>query len=219
MRGGGTSQIIEELLNKEDTTLEDLLNEDDLLQECKTLNNNKLITLYLPCCLIVLLCRSFSRDRIYQLVKYITEMPPEDATHQRGHKYPFLCSEILNCEIGAVIDAFFVKTFPQKAVVGVASANDEKNESEDPDAAKKAEKEESFEEESAESQELKEATEVTTEKSDEASGPEEAKEPLSESKEEELAEQNLTEEVKQNEASAGELPDGANKENFSGDAT
>ena len=37
-------------------------------------------------------------------------MPPEGASHSRGHKYPYLCSEILNSEISAIVDAFFVPT-------------------------------------------------------------------------------------------------------------
>ena len=34
-------------------------------------------------------------------------MPPEDSTHDRGHKYPFIASEIFNCEISKMIDLFF----------------------------------------------------------------------------------------------------------------
>ena len=50
-------------------------------------------------------------------MRYITEMPSEGASHSRGHKYPYLCSEILNSEISAVVDAFFVPTIqkPEKS--------------------------------------------------------------------------------------------------------
>jgi hypothetical protein len=36
-------------------------------------------------------------------------MPPEDASQNRGHKFPFIASEIFNCEIHALLDKFFVK--------------------------------------------------------------------------------------------------------------
>ena len=31
-------------------------------------------------------------NRVTELVNYITQMPPEDCTHDRGHKYPFLAN-------------------------------------------------------------------------------------------------------------------------------
>ena len=86
------SASIEELLNKEDCTLEDLLDDEDLIQECKNMNN-KLISF-------------FTRARIRRLIDFITVMPSEDE-HKRGHKYPYVASEIFNCEIYQVLDMFF----------------------------------------------------------------------------------------------------------------
>jgi len=34
-------------------------------------------------------------------------MPPADASHARGHKYPFLCGEIFNCELTQIMEKFF----------------------------------------------------------------------------------------------------------------
>lgn len=34
-------------------------------------------------------------------------MPPEDADKNRGHKFPFLASEIFNCELNTVLEKFF----------------------------------------------------------------------------------------------------------------
>jgi hypothetical protein len=67
------------------------------------------------------------------LVDLITVMPPEGATHNRGHKYdlirsnhyvrfPFLANEIFNCEINSLLDKFF--DAPEK----VPSAKEEKKE-------------------------------------------------------------------------------------------
>ena len=40
-------------------------------------------------------------------MEYITVMPAEDAEHKRGHKYPFVSSEIFNCEMVPMIELFF----------------------------------------------------------------------------------------------------------------
>jgi hypothetical protein len=34
-------------------------------------------------------------------------MPPADATHDRGHKLPFIASEVFNCELNKLNDLFF----------------------------------------------------------------------------------------------------------------
>lgn len=86
------SASIEELLNKDECSLEELLDDEDLIQECKNMNN-KLINF-------------FTRERIRRLIKLITVMPEVDE-HKRGHKYPYVASEIFNCEIYQVLDMFF----------------------------------------------------------------------------------------------------------------
>lgn len=42
-----------------------------------------------------------------ELVDLITQMPPVDATHDRGHKLPFIASELFNCELSKLNDLFF----------------------------------------------------------------------------------------------------------------
>lgn len=32
---------------------------------------------------------------------------PESDEHERGHKFPFVVSEILNCDCAPILDAFF----------------------------------------------------------------------------------------------------------------
>ena len=74
---------IEKKLNSPDTTLEDLLIEDDLLSEIRN-QNQKLIEF-------------FDKDKIKSLVNYIIKEPKED-NELIGHKFPFVASEILNSE-------------------------------------------------------------------------------------------------------------------------
>lgn len=74
---------IEKKLNSPNTTLEDLLIEDDLLSEIRN-QNQKLIEF-------------FDKDKIKSLVNYIIKEPKED-NELIGHKFPFVASEILNSE-------------------------------------------------------------------------------------------------------------------------
>jgi len=53
-------------------------------------------------------------------------MPPEDATHARGHKYPFLSAEIFNCELNTVLEKFFEAPEPPQP-----AKNDEAGEKSD----------------------------------------------------------------------------------------
>mmetsp|Transcript_49034 Transcript_49034/g.36108 ORF Transcript_49034/g.36108 Transcript_49034/m.36108 type:complete len:113 (+) Transcript_49034:28-366(+) len=90
-----SSTSIEEILNSADCSVERLLEDDDCLQEFKNLNEK--------------LLGYFDHYKLMKLVDLITVMPPEDATHMRGHKMPFIASEIFNCEINNILDKFFEK--------------------------------------------------------------------------------------------------------------
>jgi len=89
-RGFATSQAFEELLAKEDTTIEQVLEEEDVIQE--TRNNNAKLMEFL------------TEERIENMLLYITEEPPEDADHNRAYKYPFQVSEMLSCEPPSVME-------------------------------------------------------------------------------------------------------------------
>ena len=48
-----------------------------------------------------------NRDRLSVLISLITVFPPEDADHKRGHKHPFIASELFSCECWSILDTFF----------------------------------------------------------------------------------------------------------------
>lgn len=48
----------------------------------------------------------FKRDKLKQLIDYITAMPTEDE-HKRGHKFPFLVNEIFSLDNQKINDKFF----------------------------------------------------------------------------------------------------------------
>eukprot|EP00850_Spirogloea_muscicola_P011273 SM000069S20710 [mRNA] locus=s69:421571:428778:+ [translate_table: standard] len=87
--GLATTSPVDAILDKEEYTLEELLDEDDLIQECKALNGR-----------LVAFLRA--RSEVVKLVRYVVEEPPPDANDKRLFKYPFVACEIFTCEIDAI---------------------------------------------------------------------------------------------------------------------
>ncbi|KAF3679971.1 serine/threonine-protein phosphatase 6 regulatory subunit 3 isoform X1 [Capsicum chacoense] len=81
---------VEEVLDKENFTLEELLDEEEIIQECKALNSRLI---------------NFLRDRaqVEQLLRYIVEEPSEDADSKWKFKFPFIACEIFTCEIDVIL--------------------------------------------------------------------------------------------------------------------
>ncbi|KAF8114139.1 hypothetical protein N665_0041s0028 [Sinapis alba] len=81
---------VESILDKEDFTLEELLDEEDIIQECRALNSRLI---------------NFLRERaqVKQLLRFIVEESPEDADSKRAFKFPFISSEVLTCEIDVIL--------------------------------------------------------------------------------------------------------------------
>mmetsp|Transcript_49685 Transcript_49685/g.159963 ORF Transcript_49685/g.159963 Transcript_49685/m.159963 type:complete len:765 (-) Transcript_49685:1390-3684(-) len=85
----GTSTIDTLLSSEEGFTLEQLLDEDDLLQECKSQNTK----------LLDYLTESATAAR---LIDYVIEMPAEDDSEARRFKYPYVASEVLSCDVNSI---------------------------------------------------------------------------------------------------------------------
>ncbi|KAG1365023.1 serine/threonine-protein phosphatase 6 regulatory subunit 3, partial [Cocos nucifera] len=81
---------VDTILDKESFTLEELLDEDEIIQECKALNTRLI---------------NFLRDRaqVEQLLRYIVEEAPEDAEKKRAFKFPFIACEIFTCEVDIIL--------------------------------------------------------------------------------------------------------------------
>ena len=86
-------KTIEKKLNNQNTTLEDLLLEDNIISEFRN-QNKKLINF-------------FSKDKVKQLVDYIIKEPKEDDLI-KGHKFPFIASEILNSDEDKIVNYFIL---------------------------------------------------------------------------------------------------------------
>ncbi|KAI4306338.1 hypothetical protein L6164_029625 [Bauhinia variegata] len=90
MAGLSTASPVETILDKDNFTLEELLDEDEIIQECKALNGRLI---------------NFLRERVQveQLIRYIVEEAPEDAEKKRTFKFPFIACEIFTCEVDIIL--------------------------------------------------------------------------------------------------------------------
>lgn len=75
-------------------TLDQLLDEEEILQETKS-QNKKLISFLAQ------------QDTLRKLLGFITKEPPEGSDNKRRLKYPLLSCEILSSEVFAIFDAFY----------------------------------------------------------------------------------------------------------------
>lgn len=92
--GFHTVSAVETILDRDSFTLDELLDEEEILQEVKSQNKKLLDFLTQPATLL-------------KLFEYITKDPPEDADPKRRFKYPFLACEIVCSEIWALTESIF----------------------------------------------------------------------------------------------------------------
>ncbi|CAJ1962942.1 unnamed protein product [Sphenostylis stenocarpa] len=90
MAGLSTASPVETILDKENFTLDELLDEDEIIQECKALNSRLINFLS-------------AKAQVEQLIRYIIEEAPEDAEKKRSFKFPFIACEIFTCEVDIIL--------------------------------------------------------------------------------------------------------------------
>ncbi|KAL8167475.1 LOW QUALITY PROTEIN: hypothetical protein V2J09_008974 [Rumex salicifolius] len=78
------------ILDKDDFTLDELLEEEEIIQECKALNSRLI---------------NFLREKtqVEQLLRYVVEEPHEDSDSSRTFKFPFVACEVFTCEIDVIL--------------------------------------------------------------------------------------------------------------------
>ncbi|KAM5334681.1 serine/threonine-protein phosphatase 6 regulatory subunit 2 isoform 2-T7 [Glossophaga mutica] len=86
-----TTSHVDKLLDKEDVTLRELMDEDDILQECKAQNRKLLDFLCRPQCM-------------EELVSLVTQEPPLDMEEKVRFKYPNTACELLTCDVPQIND-------------------------------------------------------------------------------------------------------------------
>uniref|UniRef100_A0A8C9FKG6 Protein phosphatase 6 regulatory subunit 2 n=1 Tax=Pavo cristatus TaxID=9049 RepID=A0A8C9FKG6_PAVCR len=86
-----TTSHVDKLLDKEDVTLHELMDEDDILQECKAQNRK----------LLDFLCQQHCME---ELVNLITHEPPMDMDEKVRFKYPNTACELLTSDVPQIND-------------------------------------------------------------------------------------------------------------------
>uniref|UniRef100_A0A8C3GBW4 Protein phosphatase 6, regulatory subunit 2a n=1 Tax=Cyclopterus lumpus TaxID=8103 RepID=A0A8C3GBW4_CYCLU len=86
-----TTSHIDQLLDREDVTLRELMEEDDVLQECKAQNRRLLLFLSQEHCM-------------QELVSLITTEPPADLEERSRFKFPNIACELLTSDVSIIND-------------------------------------------------------------------------------------------------------------------
>ncbi|XP_024271848.1 serine/threonine-protein phosphatase 6 regulatory subunit 2 isoform X1 [Oncorhynchus tshawytscha] len=86
-----TTSHIDQLLDREDVTLRELMEEDDVLQECKAQNRRLLLFLSQDHCMT-------------ELVNLITTEPPADLEEKSRFKFPNIACELLTSDVSLIND-------------------------------------------------------------------------------------------------------------------
>jgi hypothetical protein len=88
--GLSTKSPVESVLDKDVYSLEELLDEDDIIQECKSLNGRLINFLK-------------GKLQVEALLHYVIDEPPENADNKQAFKFPFIACEIFTCEIDVIL--------------------------------------------------------------------------------------------------------------------
>ncbi|KAG9352443.1 hypothetical protein JZ751_020857 [Albula glossodonta] len=86
-----TTSHIDTLLEREDVTLTEVMDEEDVLQECKAQNRKLVDFLLQPQCM-------------EDLLTYITQEPSNDMDEKIKYKYPNISCELLTSDVGQIND-------------------------------------------------------------------------------------------------------------------
>ena len=97
-----------DILEKENFTLQELLEQDELLQEVKAQNTK----------LIDFLAKESS---VTEMIMFLTQPALANASDMRVHKYPYMSCELICCDVPELIETLVSQASPAKAgAVGVA---------------------------------------------------------------------------------------------------
>lgn len=95
VRFGNSASGIDDLLEKENLTLEELLDHEDVIQDCKFMNANLIEYLSQP-------------EVTLQLIRHVVTASPKAWNEKTAPtKYPYIASELFMCEMQSLLDTVF----------------------------------------------------------------------------------------------------------------
>ena len=173
------SKHIEKMKNNQ-LTIENILEEDDIIQDLKTNANSQFISM-------------LSNEAIRKLIDYATKMPSSD-DQKIGHKFPFNAAEILCADNSAIQERLMYENVFKESDFYEEENNEKENKEEDSKEEKKEKEGEEEKKEEKNEEEKKEEKNEGDEKKEEKNEENEKKE---EKKEEEKKEEKNEEEKKE----------------------
>ena len=173
------SKHLEKLKNNQ-LTIENVLEEDDIIQDLKTNANSQFISM-------------LSNEAIRKLIDYATKMPSSD-DQKIGHKFPFNAAEILCADNSAIQERLMYENVFKESDFYEEENNEKENKEEDSKEEKKEKEGEEEKKEEKNEEEKKEEKNEGDEKKEEKNEENEKKE---EKKEEEKKEEKNEEEKKE----------------------
>ena len=90
-----TGEIGKKITENNNISLEEILEDETIIDEIK--NKNKILLNYL------------NKNRIKKMIDYIIREPSDDISHEKGYKFPWICSQIFNLGDPNIMK-FFLKT-------------------------------------------------------------------------------------------------------------
>ena len=90
-----TGDIDKKINENKNVSLEEILSDDTIIPEIES--HNKTLLNYL------------NKDKIRQMIDYIIKEPPNDSDHDKGYKFPWICSQIFNIGESNIMK-YFLKT-------------------------------------------------------------------------------------------------------------
>ena len=84
-----SNDVEKKLTENNSLSLEEILSEDSLIDELQ--GNSQIIINYL------------TKEKIKQIIDYIIKEPPLDAPHDRGHKFPWVCTQLFTIENSPIL--------------------------------------------------------------------------------------------------------------------
>ena len=86
--------IIEKKIKENNSIpIEEILSEESVIDELHM--GNKILIQYL------------NKERVKQMIDYIIKEPPDDTNYEKGHKFPWICSQLFNIENSAILKYFY----------------------------------------------------------------------------------------------------------------
>ena len=90
-----TGEIDKKIGENSNVSLEDILSEETVIDELQSQNE----------CLL----KYLNKEKIKQMIDYIIKEPPDDNNYDKGHKFPWVCSQLFNIGEPSIMK-YFLKT-------------------------------------------------------------------------------------------------------------